>query len=109
MKFAILLAFVGACGTSTPNDPHEIVACEGYYMLDPVSGTKTPVVAQCEAACQKATSTNAPPSGTGADCQATSAMGVSKDCPLTFSFGDARGCCVEQTGGDVLYSFYECQ
>jgi hypothetical protein len=99
-----LVAGVVAC--SSP-DPHAVGPCEGYLDL-----TGQPFTGTCEAACQKAGSNGAAPTGMGGTCEAVHGSGTSQKfitCGMTFQFdGDLPGCCATGTGtADV--EFFSCR
>ena len=101
----LLLGFcLAAC--SSPGDPHQIVACQGY-----LTQGGSAFVGNCEIACQKAGSNGAAPMGSMGPCEGAHGSGFSRfvvSCATTLDYEDNRGCCAPAQDNAADVEFYVC-
>jgi hypothetical protein len=106
MKAWLLLVAVAAC-SSTPADPHVVVACQGY-----LTQTGQPFSGNCEVACAKASANGGAPTGTGGSCMALHGSGdfpQTLSCNATLSYDGTAGCCAPGTDGVADIEFFACR
>lgn len=97
-----IVVAVASCGSS--EDPHKVVACEGY-----LDQTGAPFTGSCELACEKAGSNGSAPAGKGGTCTAIHKTGEPTiTCPMTLTFSDTVGCCATGTDGVADVEFFAC-
>src|SRR5258706_4436070 len=101
-----LVLVVAAC-SSSPGDPHTVVACQGY-----LTQAGQPFTGNCEIGCQKAGSGGGAPTGTGGSCMAAHGSGdfpTVISCNSTLVFEDNHGCCASGQDGVADIEFFVCR